>query len=685
MGSLQEQFGTLPPAPDRRSEPRTTPASLTQVELGNGHSGIVLNISEAGMAVAVAHAFTVGEHLPRISFQLPGSSSCSTQSIEISAEIVWISESQRGAGMQFVGLSADARNRISSWIARERTAPELAYLPKPVRRNRQPLQINSGRSRAIFSIEAVGSEEAGARYAKMFPSENASPRITATLGEIKSEEEPQASNAAAGHPAGHLAGNPAGNPADKIPGSPVEASVVSIPNIPHSSTATPASERDEIITPAPIQTANRDRREPLIPDNPETQPADSKIEVPPSGADAAPSNLALPQKSAEKGFKLQFAILGFVLVAISFILGLTAGYAPIEKRLRSFGRPTRPPAITPSAPPAAIGEATSPPPAGDSFDAAPTEAPSHDEEGSQPEIRSAPSHSRASSSATHAAAPTPSSPPSTKARIENRSDSSLRRHQLENTPSPEAKSKMNITPPEAPARSKHPNPSPTIESRESKPSAGAGPGPEGHSDSTSSPGESAASTSAPESEPVAPPAAVGPPPEAPRAPAVHSATPPASPTLSPSPAPHPTPVPANVVIPPAENGKLVRAILPRKSIADSAELGITSQLSVLISPAERSAAGNHETARLQAGDVITYVVPHQPRPRDRYNPTETVKVRATIGSDGRVTDVKPINGSIFLLSSVISAVHQWRFHPTLLNGSPVRAQDDLTIEFRPRR
>jgi len=145
------------------------------------------------------------------------------------------------------------------------------------------------------------------------------------------------------------------------------------------------------------------------------------------------------------------------------------------------------------------------------------------------------------------------------------------------------------------------------------------------------------------------------------------------------------PVPANVVIPPAENGKLVRAILPRKSIADSPELGITSQLSVLISPAERSTAGNHETARLQAGDVITYVVPHQPRSGDRYNSTQTVKVRATIGSDGRVTDVRPLNGPIFLLASVVSAVRQWRFHPTLLNGNPVQAQDDVTIEFRLQR
>jgi hypothetical protein len=60
-------------------------------------------------------------------------------------------------------------------------------------------------------------------------------------------------------------------------------------------------------------------------------------------------------------------------------------------------------------------------------------------------------------------------------------------------------------------------------------------------------------------------------------------------------------------------------------------------------------------------------------------------VRATISSDGRVTDVKPINGPIFLLASAESAVHQWRFRPTLLNVAAVKADDDITIEFRLKR
>ena len=626
------------------------------------------------MAVAVAHMLAVGEHLPSITFLFPGSSSGSIQTVQISAEIVWLSESKKGAGMQFVGLSAEARDRISNWIARERMAPEFAHLPKPVRRNRKPLQINSGRSRAIFSRDAIGNGDAGARYAKMFPSENANPSITAALDEIENEEEPNPSKPVHWHSEEQF----------------TDVSMVSIAEATPTLTATSAREGEQRAAPAPIQTANRDRREALIPDKPEMGDADNKVEFSPSSPDGSTSNFDPPEKSAEKGFKLQFAIFGFVLVAISFILGLTAGYAPIEKRLRSIGRRTRPLITAPSAPPAALGEATSRP-AGEILDASPTEAPSPDEEVSNPENRPAPSNS--------ATRPTPAPPPSsspssTKTRLKDRSDRPLKTHEPEKAGRPEANPKANpqtnpksgTTPAESPAiaSSKNPVLSPKIESKESRPKAESK-NPEERSDPTTPPPASSAPTTSDEAE-VAPPApASSSTPDVSREPSARSSTPPASPTPAPRPPPRPAPAAANVVIPTAENGKLVRAILPRKSIADSPELGITSQLSVLISPEERSTAGDHETASLQAGDVITYVVPHQPRPGDRYNLTETVRVRATIARDGRVTDVKPINGPIFLLTSVVSAVRQWRFHPTLLNGSPVQAQDDVTIEFRMQR
>ncbi len=669
MGSLQEHFGTLPPARDRRYETRTTPVSLTQVEFGGGRNGIVLNISEAGMAVAVAHVLAVGERLPRVRFQLPNSACDPVQHIEISAEIVWLSESKKGVGMRFLGLSPEARNRISNWIASERTALEFEHLPKPVLRDKRPLEISSGKSRKIFSKQPIRDEEAGARYARMFPSENAHPKITATLDEAKREQEPPSSAISRTQPVADAA----------TPALPAELSAAGITQT--RAFAFPP-ERNDRSAAEPIETSNPNEGKPLTSEQPKAQTLDNKIELSPGRANDPSSNSDDPEKSAEKGFKLQFAIIGFALVAISFILGLTAGYAPIEKRLRAIRRPALPVAHYALAPPAVPSKPTSSAPDG-KIDAPPAEASQPVGEKSQLESRPAPSNSRSSNPDTRA---TPTAPSLPKSRIKDDSDSALKTHKLDSAHLPESnlQKKPASSEPPAAAASGDPNPSAALESKESKPSVLGKNQWERRDDSTSSAAESSAPAAIPKpDEPASPPPAVAWTPIAPRDSAEHSAPPPPNPT--PNPAPRSATASANVAIPPAENGKLVRAVFPRKSVTGSPSIAMTSQLSVLISPAERSTAGDRETARLQAGELISYVVPRQPRPGDRYNSTETVRVRATVGSDGRVTDVKPMNGPIFLISSVVSAVSQWRFHPTLLNGVPVKAEDDVTIEFRLQR
>jgi hypothetical protein len=682
MGSLHEHFGTLPPAPDRRSEARTTPASLAQVEFGGGHSGIILNISEAGMAVAVAHDLAVGESLPHVRFLLPNSGHDSVESVEISAEIVWLSESKNGAGLRFLGLSADARNHISNWIASERKAPEFEHLPKPVLRNKRPLQISSVKSRAVFNRQPIRDEGAGARYARMFPSENAYPKIIATLDEIKQDQAPPSSATSRAHSLADVT----------TPDLSAEASTAGIAQ---STAAAFPPERNDKPAAESLETSNPNEGKPLTPDEPGAHTPDCKIELSPTRVNDScshsgdpekydlPPKSDLPEKSDEKGFKLQFAIVGFVLVAISFILGLTAGYAPIEKRLRAIRRPAVPVARQLQAPPAAPSEPASSAPAG-KIDAPHAEASQRDSEESQPESRPAPSNSRSSNLDTRA---TPTQRFLPKSGIRDDSDSSVKTHKLDTAPPPEANSHKRPSSSEsaAAAPSKNPNPPAALESKESKPSVPDKNQSEERDDSTGSAAESPAPAARPKADEPASSPAVASTPVTPGDSTETSAIPPPNPTPAPNPAPRPAPASANIAIPPAENGKLVRAVFPRKSITASPSLAITSQLSVLISPAERSTGGDRETARLQAGELISYVVPRQPRPVDRYNSIETVRVRATIGSDGRVTDVKPINGPIFLLSSVVSAVRQWRFHPTLLNGAPVKAEDDVAIEFRLKR
>src|SRR5271157_2474164 len=112
------------PTRDRRLQMRITPASRAYVELGGTNGGMVLNISETGMAVAVADPLILGDYLSRICFHLPSSG----QRIEISARIVWLAESKKSAGIRFIDLTADARNQISDWIASEKPTPEFEGL-----------------------------------------------------------------------------------------------------------------------------------------------------------------------------------------------------------------------------------------------------------------------------------------------------------------------------------------------------------------------------------------------------------------------------------------------------------------------------------------------------------------------------------------------------------------------------
>jgi outer membrane biosynthesis protein TonB len=109
---------------------------------------------------------------------------------------------------------------------------------------------------------------------------------------------------------------------------------------------------------------------------------------------------------------------------------------------------------------------------------------------------------------------------------------------------------------------------------------------------------------------------------------------------------------------------------------------MTSQLSVFVVP-EPGSAATHKPARLQAGELVSFVWPRYPRLGGRYGSSETVKVRTTIGKLGQVLDTKFVSGSISLLPAAMSAIRLWRYKPTLLNKRPVQAQQDVTIEFLP--
>jgi hypothetical protein len=654
MASLQEYFAALTPARDRRVEPRTTPTSLSYVALGAG-DGIILNISETGMAVAVAHHLVIGEHLRCIRLLLPSFN----QSIEISAQVVWLSESRKGAGIRFVQPSEEFRDHIANWIASERTTPELEHLPKLPRRDTEPVEISSGKARTVFSNKLISGAEAGMRYADMFPSESAISNIVTTVDEIKRDQAPP--------PASRIRSD-AG---DSVTGSSVEVAVADIPQ----SRGALRSEGNRKFASGSIEVSRRNLNEVLASDS--VHGSRIQTEIPPSRPDLSPSQLNLPDKSAERGFKFQFAALASLLVAVSFILGLTAGYAPIGKRLRN-ARKSGPPVAVPSMPSDALGEVTSTTPNANTPETPSSETSAVDTEESRPKIPAS-SRSRSRDSDARPKESKPSLPFSPLAsRRKAASGKSPDKRKLDAAPPVEENSnKMaTVTDPSANVPSKEPNPSSTLESKSLVDSEKRTDEP---GDSTGEATGTSAPTATPKRESVHPPTVTGSTSNAPRE------LGPRSVARAANVVPHAIPGPENVSIPATEYGKLVRAVFPKKSIADSPSIAITSQLSVLISPMSRSSSGDHQTARLQAGDLVSFAEPRLPRQDDRYKSTETVKVRATIGTRGQVTDVRPVTGPIFLLSSVITAVRQWHFHPTLLNDMPVQSQQDVTIEFRLQR
>ena len=719
----QVSVETIHPTRDRRRQMRTTPASLAYVNFGDTNGGIVLNISETGMSVAAADLLVVGDYLPGIRIQLPSS----TQSIEISAQIVWLAESKKGAGIRFVDLPADARNQISNWIASETAALEFEQLPKLLRRNIHPLEISSRESRRIFSNPSVRGEEAAARYAEMFPSESAYAKHTISVNEIKPQQRPLPIPVVAPTDAGvSMFGSAAGIPTGDVPQS-LEASFPSEPvkNYVPEPIKTVIPELSESLAPEPVQSpppptlenlltepigrVSRDRVRTSSPETIARTASQASEIVACEIRDASTLSLVedLPKKvhhhipvasfgqqvridrvesSADRiedspsHFRVletsgvQVATFVFLFAVIGFTVGLTVGRGPLGKHLRGAQKSILTVDATSPALPNRPGETTAPistPPAANSFNTpavSPSALESEELRAESPSDQSF--NTRPADSASRVRPMGPS--PAVTSRFPVDSDNSSDANKLDDATPSEEKSKENNRDSEffAKVPSTESNSSPRIES---KPSAN----PKGSPERSGSAGLIA--RNAPPSanpKPRYSPKAVGPIPGASGNPDLRTVTP------AMGAVPHPSSPSAILVSVPTKGSKSFRLTFPEKPIAASSSFAMTSQLSVLVSPEARPAVVR-KPARLQAGELVSYVWPRYPRPGDRYGSTETVKVRATIGQLGQVLDIKLVSGSISLLPATISAIRRWRYKPTLLNGRPVQAQQDVTIEFQP--
>ncbi len=114
----------------------------------------------------------------------------------------------------------------------------------------------------------------------------------------------------------------------------------------------------------------------------------------------------------------------------------------------------------------------------------------------------------------------------------------------------------------------------------------------------------------------------------------------------------------------------------------SAEATRTEPVNVRTDPPARvPAAPITVGGGVQAAKLITGPRPPYPPLAKAARVQGTVRLRAFIAPDGTIKNLQLISGPPLLVKAAYDAVAQWRYQPTLLNGSPVEVLTEVDVNF----
>src|SRR3984893_6221836 len=153
MSLHQQRIGA-----DRRVHQRFEFLRASLVELGGNNNGIALNISEGGMAILSAEDLDVNS-LRNLWFQAREFEHW----MEIAAEIAWISDSRKQAGIRFKGLSETTRIQLRAGISIAKTRARRANQAREVGATTEGWQevtdakqeATEAKQKAIDAIQAI--------------------------------------------------------------------------------------------------------------------------------------------------------------------------------------------------------------------------------------------------------------------------------------------------------------------------------------------------------------------------------------------------------------------------------------------------------------------------------------------------------------------------------------------------
>jgi hypothetical protein len=657
MHFLPEQFTEYLGSSDRRDRVRRDPPALAYLEVGEGNGGIVLNVSETGLAVAVAQSFVESE-IPLLSFRLPQLE----RTFQASGEIVWRSESQKTAGIRFVNLGEADRMQIRNWIRAEIVAAEL-QTPQERNRAREAakslLVMPSPRKVARQAqLEAERDEARAAEFDRMFPSEAS---LNTMQPAIEDESKSEIAHAAKAENAAKafLAQEELIQEARRPQPAPmiVEESVVAAiesPVVEPAAGEVPTAvdwreeweqfhrRRDSLEkmrtfgTAEPVEPAMRAIFGGLVAETGRTDRAAT-----PAAATGGPDSRIpgwLAEKPAQTIFEhgdvveapattvgelpqirrkspLGIAALSTVLIVMCFVLGYAiqpGAFQFVSAKFADADKGASAPAVegdlAPSSEPTAAAPATIP--EKDASDSTTVTG----EAGAAPKELNVMTPPRAE---------------------ENSADlHSTQRPAVEPVPiRPATKTAPVVTP--------------------STPTSAAEP-------PKSTPGTTALTAQ------TAPPAS--------------NATNANPPTYDPALAP--VPVSFFPVTAPAGGSPPKLIQLPEETVSETPAFVIRSHQFLFVPP-QPGPESTHALERVHIGDRVAKVNPTFPPQGVGNAQSGMLHLRTTIGTDGAVSDVQAISGPTALIPAATTALRQWRYKPTDVDGAPIAVQEDVIIEFRP--
>jgi TonB family protein len=82
-----------------------------------------------------------------------------------------------------------------------------------------------------------------------------------------------------------------------------------------------------------------------------------------------------------------------------------------------------------------------------------------------------------------------------------------------------------------------------------------------------------------------------------------------------------------------------------------------------------------------SGFLLSKVQPSYPPLAKQARISGAVVLKAVIGKDGSITDLRALSGHPMLIQAATDAVRQWRYKPYVLEGEPVEVDTQITVNF----